>query len=280
MIAYRALQPAAASDALRENEFAPLQLADEGSGCPSDQVVAATPAMAAPEGDRPLIAIIDPRALVRGSLALALEAAEGRFRSASFAGLGEWLRNDQVHGETAAILLGIGPTGADDPGLAEDLQLLAREFGHIPAIVLGDAEDPSHVLTILGHGARGYIPTSVSLSVAVEAISLARAGGLFVPATSLMQIPRTSLERPRAGSPVDQLLTDRQAAVAEAVSKGKANKIIAYELNLCESTVKVHIRSIMKKLQARNRTEVAFKLHNLMAGQTSAARAWPAVARG
>ncbi len=44
---------------------------------------------------------------------------------------------------------------------------------------------------------------------------------------------------------------------------GKANKIIAFELNLCESTVKVHVRSIMRKLQARNRTEVAFKLHNV-----------------
>jgi DNA-binding NarL/FixJ family response regulator len=56
-------------------------------------------------------------------------------------------------------------------------------------------------------------------------------------------------------------LSERQAAVADAVALGKPNKIIAYELDLCESTVKVHIRTIMKKLQARNRTEIAFKLH-------------------
>ena len=49
------------------------------------------------------------------------------------------------------------------------------------------------------------------------------------------------------------LLTDRQAAVADAISRGMPNKVIAYELNLCENTVKVHIRGIMKKLQARNR---------------------------
>jgi DNA-binding NarL/FixJ family response regulator len=37
-----------------------------------------------------------------------------------------------------------------------------------------------------------------------------------------------------------------------------ANKLIAYELNMCESTVKVHIRNIMKKLNATNRTQVAY----------------------
>jgi DNA-binding NarL/FixJ family response regulator len=57
-------------------------------------------------------------------------------------------------------------------------------------------------------------------------------------------------------------LTERQFAVAKAVALGKPNKIIAFELNVSESTIKVHMRTIMKTLQARNRTEVAFKLHS------------------
>jgi DNA-binding NarL/FixJ family response regulator len=279
MIAYRALQTDAVSDVGRENELAHLQPIHETGDHPDGRVTVAVPSPAAPDGSGPLIAIIDPRTLGRDSLALALETGQGRFRSLSFADLGEWLQNEQVHGKTAAILLGIGSTDAGDPGLAEDLQHLARAFSHIPAIVLGDVEDPLHVLKILGHGARGYIPTSVSLSVAVEAISLARAGGLFVPASSLTPFRQTPAERTQAASPVERLLTDRQAAVAEAVSKGKANKIIAYELNLCESTVKVHIRSIMKKLQARNRTEVAFKLHSLTARQAGLAKSWPSAMR-
>jgi DNA-binding NarL/FixJ family response regulator len=52
-------------------------------------------------------------------------------------------------------------------------------------------------------------------------------------------------------------------AVVEALRRGRANKIIAYELNLRESTVKVHIRNIMRKLHATNRTEVAFKIRNM-----------------
>ena len=49
----------------------------------------------------------------------------------------------------------------------------------------------------------------------------------------------------------------------DALRRGKANKIIAYELNMCESTVKVHIRNIMKKLKAKNRTEVAYLANKL-----------------
>jgi hypothetical protein len=45
--------------------------------------------------------------------------------------------------------------------------------------------------------------------------------------------------------------------------QGRQNKIIAYELNMCESTVKVHIRQIMRKLKARNRTQVVLLTSNM-----------------
>jgi DNA-binding NarL/FixJ family response regulator len=44
--------------------------------------------------------------------------------------------------------------------------------------------------------------------------------------------------------------------VLELLKEGKQNKIIAYKLGMCESTVKVHIRQIMRKLKATNRTQV------------------------
>ena len=52
-----------------------------------------------------------------------------------------------------------------------------------------------------------------------------------------------------------------------ALREGKANKIIAYDLNMCEGTVKVHVRNIMKKLKARNRTEVIYKTMDLFQSQ-------------
>jgi DNA-binding NarL/FixJ family response regulator len=53
-------------------------------------------------------------------------------------------------------------------------------------------------------------------------------------------------------------------AVIRAIQQGKPNKIIAYELNMCESTVKVHVRHVMKKLRAKNRTDVAIKATDLL----------------
>ena len=51
---------------------------------------------------------------------------------------------------------------------------------------------------------------------------------------------------------------------SERSSSGKSNKVIAYELGMCESTVKVHVRRIMKKLNAKNRTDVAIKSQTVL----------------
>jgi DNA-binding NarL/FixJ family response regulator len=274
MIAYRALRPTLNEPNGREGDADSPEPIVAPCDQPHDLIVATAPQPSFSIGDAPLIAIIDPRTLGRDSLARALEATESRWRSHSFPHLAGWLGDGRIRQETSMVLLGIGATDADDPALAEDLQFLVRDFAHIPTIVMGDAEAPSHIVRILGYGARGYIPTSVSLTVAISAISLARAGGLFVPASSFVLSQQMPLKQPAAFSPVSQLLTERQAAVAEAISRGKANKTIAYELKLCESTVKVHVRSIMRKLQARNRTEVAFKLHSLAPRCADPARNW------
>ena len=117
---------------------------------------------------------------------------------------------------------------------------------------------------MLGKNVRGYVPTSLPIAVAIQAIELARAGGVYVPASSLIAAHRVQ----EAPSPTVQktngMFTTRQAAVIEALKRGKANKIIAYELEMRESTVKVHVRNIMKKLHATNRTEVAYLANRLL----------------
>jgi DNA-binding NarL/FixJ family response regulator len=92
---------------------------------------------------------------------------------------------------------------------------------------------------------------------------LVQAGGVFVPASSLIKAKRTN-DTETSSQVGDVKLTPRQRAVVEALRKGKANKIIAYELSMCESTVKVHVRNIMRKFNATNRTEVAFKASEML----------------
>jgi DNA-binding NarL/FixJ family response regulator len=57
---------------------------------------------------------------------------------------------------------------------------------------------------------------------------------------------------------LDTPLTKRELELLEKVQRGLQNKVIAYELGICESTVKVHMRNLMRKLKATNRTQVAF----------------------
>jgi len=205
------------------------------------------------------VAIIDRRALGRETLMQALKSAKCQFRARAFVDIGEWERSPDRE-DTSVILLGSGAAGNDRPPAGDELRALVADHPGIPVVVMGESEDPRHIAGILGQGAHGYIPTSVSLSVAIGALGFALAGGVFVPACALQN---AGLERPEPQQSVHGRLglSERQAAVADAVALGKPNKIIAYELDLCESTVKVHLRTIMKKLQARNRTEVAFKLH-------------------
>jgi DNA-binding NarL/FixJ family response regulator len=216
------------------------------------------------------VIVIDSRALDRECLAKGLLANDADTSVFSFSGIGEWREATELHGRASAILLSLGSRNFDDPNVELDISGLSEEFKGTPVIAIGDVDSLTHIMKILEYGARGYIPTSVGLNVAVEAVRLARAGGIFVPVSSLLSIHKRMTAETAALSPdLSTLFTARQAAVVDALRRGKANKIIAYELNLCESTVKVHIRNIMKKLKARNRTEVAFKIKDLFPRETS-----------
>jgi DNA-binding NarL/FixJ family response regulator len=125
-----------------------------------------------------------------------------------------------------------------------------------PVILLCDADSFELLRVAFDCGVRGYIPiASTTLEIAVEIIHLVRAGGIFVPPSSLF--PRR-IKLPAIRDPITtQKFTPRQMAVLERLKLGQTNKIIAFELHMSESSVKTHIQNIMKKMNATNRTEVA-----------------------
>ena len=217
--------------------------------------------------DTPLltIALIENRLFVRDCIARTLKLCS-EFNVVSFPSVAKWIEAGDV--VTASFILWC-ISGRSDSQMQQEITLLAQRQKAVPIILVSDAEDLDHIIYALNEGARGYIPTSVSLEVAIEAMHLVNAGGTYVPASSLVAAHRSSQE---PGTPKRLgIFTARQAAVVEALRKGKANKIIAYELNMRESTVKVHVRSIMKKLKAKNRTEVAFLTNDLFSGEAKTA---------
>ena len=210
-----------------------------------------------------LVMIVDKRALERECLARGLVEHNPTLRVSAVGSLDE-IQHIAGEAEPSAILVILGSRKVSDQSVRAELAQFIAEIGDVPVIVVVDSDEPAEVLAALECGARGYIPTSVTVKVAAEAIGLARAGGIFVPASCVLALREIIHSSANGARPLAGMFTIREAAVVEALKKGKANKIIAYELNLCESTVKVHIRNIMKKLKATNRTEVAYKLRQML----------------
>ncbi len=132
-----------------------------------------------------------------------------------------------------------------------------------PIVILSNQNDTEFALDVISRGAKGYIPVTMGFEIAIKAVRFVLAGGTYAPVDWLLAAgsPATAAAKPPSPS---NGMTARELSVVRAIQKGKPNKIIAYELNMCESTVKVHVRHIMKKLSAKNRTDVAIKAKELM----------------
>jgi DNA-binding NarL/FixJ family response regulator len=224
---------------------------------------AAGAALPVPRGADNVVVVIDHRELERECLVGGLAAQMPGSKTMPFANIEEWRAASRDHLATSAILMALGERKMTDQWVIDALTGLVAAAGSVPVIVIADTDELTHIIAALQCGAKGFIPTSVGLRVAAEAIAMTVAGGVFVPASSVLAVSEHLLDRQRPQRQPQAFFTERQLAVVEALRRGRANKIIAYELNLRESTVKVHIRNIMRKLHATNRTEVAFKIRNM-----------------
>jgi DNA-binding NarL/FixJ family response regulator len=209
------------------------------------------------------LVIIDSRALDRECLAKSIRSHGVEWDVVSFGSVQEWRSKRGRLSTTSVIVLSIGGRKVTEAPVAEEIRSLSSDFPAVPVVILADTDQLPQILKALEFGARGFIPTSVGIDVCIEAIRLALAGGTFVPVNNVLAIRQAFENGDGSADPVSGIFTPRQAEVADALRRGKANKIIAYELNLRESTVKVHVRNIMKKLKATNRTEVAYKVNDL-----------------
>ena len=208
----------------------------------------------------PLVIIVDNRTLSREGMAHLLESCH-RFRVFATASVAELLQGE-ANLKDSVVLLSLGSRELGDAEVRNDVGLLSQANPAVRVVIVGDREDSHQVGEALVLGARGYIPTTLTARVVVEALRLVQAGGTFVPACAFSEaLTQRRTERPEPTSSTAfnlSGLTPRQREVFDLLRRGKPNKIIAYELAMCESTVKVHVRQIMRKLQANNRTQAAF----------------------
>jgi len=136
-----------------------------------------------------------------------------------------------------------------------------EQASDVPVVVISASEDVADIKEILDAGAMGYIPKSSSSQVILSALRLVLAGGVYVPVNVLHDAdsPSEPAHKVRGGIH----LTDRQLDVLHLIIQGKPNKVIARELQLSEGTVKIHLASIYRALNASNRTEAAMAAQRL-----------------
>ncbi len=213
------------------------------------------------------MALIDPKPLTRQSIRDVLTEAFTESALVAVSTCEELLEMDEERiGKLNLVVVYIRNEGLTTPWVQSALELLRVRLPEASTVVLADRNDVAEVNRALTHGVRGYIPTSVEWEVAVAALRLISAGGIFVPAdafrsTAAKLNDQPEGERQRRSDGRD--LTPRELSVIDLLREGKPNKLIARQLDMQENTVKVHVRNILKKLNATNRTHAAFVANRL-----------------
>ena len=147
------------------------------------------------------------------------------------------------------------------PGM-QGLDGLKRMVAHCPnsavAIITGMVTK-SVATSALAAGAKGFIPKTLSGDKLISALQKMVGGEVYAP-DDLMR-PSGAIE----GLTIvgAEVLTPRELEVAAMLVKGASNKEIARSLDLQEVTVKLHVRNLCRKLETKNRTQIAVRLAQL-----------------
>ena len=143
-------------------------------------------------------------------------------------------------------------------------------------VVLSESAELAYLSEMFGSGADGFILKSISPRALVESLRLVLLGEKVFPSvlTNFLgalqaQQPVVPAERLRVG---DVALSQREMEIIRSLADGQTNKSIAKELSITEATVKVHIKTVLRKLGVSNRTQVAIwalqqGLNHVPAGQ-------------
>lgn len=182
----------------------------------------------------------------------------------------EALKPGSLHADLAVICINQHEAGALAL-IRQRIDDVRAALPQLPVMALIEQADRDISRDLAGLGLAAVVLGSPSVKIAVAAIHLVLLGGSLVTAEIHLsptrvagpdhsnevneQAPEECSELARIGN-----FTERELALLARLREGMQNKMIAHELGIAESTVKVHLRNIMTKLHATNRTQVAYML--------------------
>jgi len=131
-----------------------------------------------------------------------------------------------------------------------------RRLHPIPVIVITTFDLDEHVFAALQAGARGFLLKEAGAELLDQAVRAAASGDALIAPSVTARLLGTFATGKVRRKPLEPL-TDREEEVLAVVARGRTNQEIAAELFISLSTVKTHVASLMIKLPARNRVEIA-----------------------
>ena len=162
------------------------------------------------------------------------------------------------HDDLDLVLLDLNMPGMQ--GLS-GLVRLRNLFPTLPAVIVSAEEEKRVILQTITYGAVGFITKSTPRKQMIQALEQVLAGSIYLPADIIRagsgagEESTAARREPEDLSDVLATLTRKQLQVFERMSRGDSNKVIAYQLNIAESTVKAHVSAILRKLGANNRVQ-------------------------
>jgi two-component system nitrate/nitrite response regulator NarL len=170
--------------------------------------------------------------------------------------------------ERVAFDFVLGGHAANNDAEFDAIYTIRQQFPSVKIVLLTDRGTMSERTTImrletaLSYGVAGCLSKYISAQALRHALELILIGGLVTPITIIQRpplvpssTPATHLATPEAERLAD--LTDREKQILRCLMTGLPNKLIARTLDVSEPTVKVHLRALLRKLNAQNRTQAA-----------------------
>ena len=193
------------------------------------------------------ILIADDHDLLRDTLVLFLEN-EGSMEIEAVASFDQARVRIEAEDAFDLILLDYNMPGMN--GLDGLRTAIAMKDGQRVALISGEATRKI-AEQALEAGAAGFVPTSLPAKSFVNAVKFMAMGEQYAPLDFM------TAEEETTSNPLAAKLTERELQVLEGLTKGLSNKEIARNLDIQEPTVKLHMKTLYRKVGAANRTQAA-----------------------
>lgn len=148
---------------------------------------------------------------------------------------------------------------ADDKPRLEEIRSLHQRLPKTRVVVLTDALSSNSLAQCFDAGADGYLVKNISSVALKQSLRLVMIGEKVFPTNLASLLVNGKVEaRP---TPINEAgmagLSEREIQILQCLLNGYPNKVIAHHLDITESTVKVHLKGILRKIRATNRTQAA-----------------------